>query len=175
VARRPAGRRRAGGGGAHAAAAGAARAPRPARPRRRRGGGGGGGRRPLARRAPGRCGSCVRVAALQRCIATVCCPRALPRRGSAAPRLPASQHCLPRHRPDSECLPRLLCDAQSQPTTPRSRRQAIEDLILELGVTECSECADFVVSLLEDVDLELEEVRCDPPPRSSLRGFFEMK
>ena len=51
-------------------------------------------------------------------------------------------------------LPRFV----SQKTTPQSRRKAIEDLILTLGVTECSECADFVVSLLEDVELELDQV-----------------
>ena len=51
-------------------------------------------------------------------------------------------------------LPRFV----SQKTTPQSRRKAIHDAILTLGVTECSECADFVVSLLEDVELELDQV-----------------
>ncbi len=78
---------------------------------------------------------------------------------------------MPSQSSDTEYLPQTLCDAQSQPTTPRSRRQAIEDLMLELGVTECSDCADFVVSLLEDVELELEEVRRATPSRSSLRKF----
>jgi hypothetical protein len=51
-------------------------------------------------------------------------------------------------------LPRFV----SQTTTPQCRRKAIEDVILTLGVTEYSECADFVVSLLEDVELELDQV-----------------
>ena len=173
MACRLAGRRRAGGGGDPAAAACAARGPRRARSR---GGGWRGCRRPLARRAPGLSGILHRRSLPPlRCIATVCCPR-----DAAAPRSHQRHASAPRHNTacrdraqDTECLPRTLHDAHSQPTTPRSRRQAIEDLILGLGVAECSDCADFVVSLLEDAELELEEVRHATPPRSSLREVLK--
>ena len=64
-------------------------------------------------------------------------------------------------------LPRFV----SQKTTPQSRRKAIHDAILTLGVTECSECADFVLSLLEDVELELEQVSRSVVPTPQKQSF----